>query len=234
MDWRFSTFLLALFALLIGFSVAPISETMCSSSFVLDVLSQHNKDGAANCFDFWLNRYQGLIGAVISLAAIVAAWIAVQAQIKVANTQAAIAMGDVPPDFFLWGAELNPLTGISTIEIHINNNNRLAIHIDRIHVDVPSDIVFITMERRQGDKDRHIWFSRQPTGYGLSEFIEGTRPSASEVTQAVIRLKPIFVPKRLPREQLLFQYVKLKIRYSYKAPQSKSYWIALECGIAMH
>lgn len=73
MDWRFSTFILFLLAMLIGIPWATSETGICSSKFVLDVLKQETKDGALNCFEFWFNRYQTLLGAAVALGA---AWYA--------------------------------------------------------------------------------------------------------------------------------------------------------------
>jgi hypothetical protein len=91
MDWRFSTFLLFLFALLIGMPWATSDTGLCSSEYVLGVLRDHTKDGALNCFDFWLNRYQTLIGAVVAVGAAAFAWFGINKQVAVANGQAQIA-----------------------------------------------------------------------------------------------------------------------------------------------
>lgn len=46
---------------------------MCSTPYLKAILADRTKDGAVNCFEFWFNRYQTLLGAVLAL---IAAWIA--------------------------------------------------------------------------------------------------------------------------------------------------------------
>jgi hypothetical protein len=128
MEWRFSTFLLVLLALLVGFSIAPINETMCSSEYVLGVLRDHSKDGALNCFDFWLNRYQTLVGAIVAVGAAAIAWIAVQQQVAVARKQLDLALGYADPEFIV------AKDGFDTFVIRIFSQSRYPIVISSIEL----------------------------------------------------------------------------------------------------
>lgn len=92
MDWRFSTFLLVLFALLAAFSVAPIEEVMCNSCYVKGVLKETGKDGALNCFEFWFNRYQTLLGVLVALGAGWLTWQGARGQVAAANQQRSVSL----------------------------------------------------------------------------------------------------------------------------------------------
>ncbi|UYW34296.1 hypothetical protein [Methylorubrum extorquens] len=66
MNWRFSLFLVLLFGLLVAFSLAPWNEFLCKQPLVVDLLKQNNNDGAIGCFEFWFNRYQTFLAAIIA------------------------------------------------------------------------------------------------------------------------------------------------------------------------
>ena len=113
MNWRFSTFLLFLFSLLFGFTWATSQDGLCHSKFVLDVLAQKNKDGALNCFDFWLNRYQTLIAAFITLVTAGIAAYLVWEQLVANRTQARAAMLSTVIDRYrFWGDYLDTINPV--------------------------------------------------------------------------------------------------------------------------
>lgn len=91
MDTRTSLFVFGLFALVVWFAWATSSDGICSSEYIQGVLKDHTKDGALNCFDFWLNRYQTLIGSIVAIGA---AWYAgrwVSKQVNLTNEQIKVA-----------------------------------------------------------------------------------------------------------------------------------------------
>ncbi|MCJ2128202.1 hypothetical protein [Methylobacterium sp. E-045] len=85
MDWRFSTFLIAMLAILFGFTWAASEPGMCGSPYVVKVLADHTKDGALNCFDFWFNRYQTMLTGFAALIAAIVAVVATRKQVGLAN-----------------------------------------------------------------------------------------------------------------------------------------------------
>lgn len=103
MDWRFSAFLVALISILFGFTWATGEAGICDAPHVKAVLADHGKDGALSCFDFWLNRYQTLVGAFTAIGAAWYAGMLVRRQITKSDEQLRLASqqfaAQVIPDF---------------------------------------------------------------------------------------------------------------------------------------
>ncbi|MGU3467543.1 hypothetical protein ACLBXO_22105 [Methylobacterium sp. C33D] len=64
MDWRFSTFLLFLFALLVGVPWATSEAGLCGLAIVTKATSGAE---ATTCFEFWLNRYQTMLAVIAAV-----------------------------------------------------------------------------------------------------------------------------------------------------------------------
>ncbi|MCJ2115943.1 hypothetical protein MKK65_04935 [Methylobacterium sp. J-001] len=190
MDWRFSTFLLMLLAMLIWFSIAPINETMCSSEYVLGVLRDHTKDSALNCFDFWLNRYQTLLSGVLALASAIIAAILLQRQLTANRMQVAAAIGDLDPDFFLeWDTSFDGGSGdLEDGILRIQNYNRRPISLRRIEMMCPR-AAFIPAELNIGSEGARKLRVEQIDGstFAFNRWIEGRDPVGGAVVD-VLRL----------------------------------------------
>ncbi|TXN38739.1 hypothetical protein FV232_01120 [Methylobacterium sp. WL30] len=91
MDWRFSLFLLAMLGLLLGFSWGTSEGGLCSAPYVAKMLAEPSKDGALNCFEFWFNRYQTLIGVLGAVGAAAVTWVGVKQQINRLDEQVKFA-----------------------------------------------------------------------------------------------------------------------------------------------
>ena len=88
MNWRVSVITVVMIALFMVFSLAPINETLCHNDWVVGVLRDKTKDGAAGCTDLWLNRYQTLLGAVVAVGAAMLAYGSTRRQVEVATLAA--------------------------------------------------------------------------------------------------------------------------------------------------
>lgn len=66
MNWRVSTLALTMFGLLIAWTWATSRDGVCSAAVFLNGLKELDP---LNCAEFWLNRYQTLIGAVVAVGA---------------------------------------------------------------------------------------------------------------------------------------------------------------------
>jgi hypothetical protein len=163
--------------------------------------------------EYWLNRYQTLIGA---LAALAAAWYAgrwVSCQVTLAQKQLDAAMGDLPPDFVLEpaGYEGSPSElQIEDLILRVNNQNRRPLQIISVSLRPPRGPVagpwssdFASDAEKEFKLEghwllTHLWTdAARPAVLYTSEsprlllpsspVIDGTRPAASTVNGARIR-----------------------------------------------
>lgn len=90
------------------------------------------------CVEFWLNRYQTLIGAVVAIAAAAIAWIAVQQQVAVARKQLDLTLGYAEPEFVI------AKSGWDTFTIHIFSQSRYPIVVESIELLMPDQAITAT------------------------------------------------------------------------------------------
>ncbi|MFC6792738.1 hypothetical protein ACFQE0_26160 [Methylobacterium komagatae] len=88
MDWRFSSFLIFLFALLFAVPWATSDTGLCGIAIAQKAMTGED---ATTCFEFWLNRYQTLVGTLIALSAALLALLPARGQLQEMRRQSAIS-----------------------------------------------------------------------------------------------------------------------------------------------
>jgi hypothetical protein len=189
MEWRVSVFILALFAFAFGLTWATSDVGLCAAGSVYEALKT---SGGPNCAEFWLNRYQALIGAAVTFGAAVIAYVAVQQQVRVARRQLDAATGNVDPQFLLEKGN-----AFDEFTILVFNLNRMPIFIDRITL-TTNDQAITDAEYKTGPGYFRKLGQLQSEQHLLTTLrLPGTAPSAAETSFAEIRLGTTMYGRRI-------------------------------------
>ncbi len=139
--------------------------------------------GPGACIEFWLYRYQTLIGAVVAMLAAGAAWFAVQQQVAIARAQLDAATGNVDPQFVLVKA---PMYDRFVLWVHNLNSNALVI--DRVILLTPRSMICEAQYRREAGPLREIGSQKSENTIDMNLRVPGTAPSAADVSQIEMHL----------------------------------------------
>jgi hypothetical protein len=106
-------------------------------------------EAPALCYaEFWLNRYQTLIAAVVALGAAVYAGLPAWRQLRATEQQLAALMGDLPPDMWVdWEIEAGSGPGqLENAVLTIVNRNRRALRVRCVRLLKPRGVPFSLYE----------------------------------------------------------------------------------------
>lgn len=155
MDLRFVAFVVGMFALLLGWTWAT-DVGGCSLPMVRKATDVINNPEATTCLEFWINRYQTLIGAITSIGAAIYAAYWVSKQIRRTDKQIALTRAQLSGDFtsVLRNRIENAKIAIKDIQDHIKEIDR---HYTGIRRELNEMSEFIAIgEREFAAKRRYI------------------------------------------------------------------------------
>jgi hypothetical protein len=208
--WHVVLFGAVMIAVLLGIIWSTAEPGLCGIPIAAAALRDNQ---ATWCFEFWLNRYQQLITGMLSLAAAILAALFVWKQIKTAEEQLKITAGFIEPEFWLTPDpdEYTDNDAVGKIVNHLlscANQNRSTIELISIKLIEPSGVCL--------EVNGRIW--REESGetnrpFKVNKIIPGTRPSASMVEKATIKVS---FDGRVPPHLVINQTTRIKLELEYK------------------
>jgi len=130
----------AIFVILGAVAVHKGTVDLCSLS---QAGALSGAEAPALChIEFWLNRYQTLIAALIALGAAMYAGRAAWSQLQATERQLAVLLGDLPPDIWVdWEWELDTDEGrLEPAILTVQNLNRRGLRVRRIQLLEPRNV----------------------------------------------------------------------------------------------
>ncbi|MGP0009657.1 MAG: hypothetical protein ACLPIG_13275 [Methylocella sp.] len=183
---------------------AYFKDTMCTFPVVMRAVP----DTAANCLEFWLNRYQTFVVGVSTLLVATITAALILRQIRIARLQTAIARGDLEPEFWL---EENTLgkkrVGTRELILYAENPNRRSLEIIQLDLLEPPDLEYEVVIRE--DLGERSWNSHKGK-IAIYSRIDGTRPSAPTVARWSINL--VFAEKELETIEVINHVISILMR----------------------
>jgi K+/H+ antiporter YhaU regulatory subunit KhtT len=174
---RIATIIFAFFMTVLGTVMIISSLATCDREILKSIAVDAQ---GANCAEFWLYRYQSLVGGLCTLAgAVLASWFVSQ-QIKEARKQTTIMLGDMYPDFILRGQ--HRYFSSEAFELLIVNQNRRPVEINYVRV-----ISHANIEAIIDNTGEVKVFGKDENGRSqIKVLIPGTRPAAEEAKQITL------------------------------------------------
>lgn len=204
-------------------------ESVCWDKATVEAAKIHE---ATSCFDFWLNRYQTLIGAIVAVAAAGAAWLAVLKQVDVARQQIKVMTGDLDPDFFIRQVIYGKHSTVINTVLTAVNLNRRDLNIRCVEVVAPPSARGV-LGRRDGERNMHRMFAGHDNRiFYIESRVPGTHPTASEANKAEFDLGLVVAEEERPNvDSRVAVRLIVRLQYEIVGRRAETYTTDVECDL---
>lgn len=186
--------------------------------------------GLIACAEFWINRYQTLVGAIVAVGAAYVAWVAVRKQIEVGRAQIAIALGDIEPEMWIQHEKGKTFSGTQLVSLHILNNNRRPLQIDGLELIGPTSALMTVNDATNGSNVVPVGAGAIARQHRFRLRMHGTRPSAPEVSRKLFLLNIATMGQNDAGTQIIRREIALvRLHYTVLGGDIKSCSTDLSC-----